>query len=173
MLLAFILATLVILQATGLTENLSREELRRLIEGSGALGVAIYFILFAVGALLYLPPTIFIGAGILAYGPLWGGLIAFVASMIAMFSSFILVRAVGGQVLVEIERPWVKRALGRLDSRPISTVVVLRTVFWVSPPLTYVLAMSGIRFREFAVASTLGMVLPMIFISLAFGWLFE
>lgn len=158
---------------TGLTEHFSREDLRQLIERSGALGVVAFFFLFALGALLHIPAMVFIGAGILAYGALWGGIISFFAGFTAMVTSFLLVRTVGGQVLVEIEQPWVRRMLKQIDDRPIMTVIALRTVLWVSPPLNYALAMSGIRFRDFVVASGLGLVVPMFFISLFFGWLFE
>lgn len=172
LIVAFLVLFYATLYLTGAADHLSRDDLRRFIEQAGPLGVLAFVLLFIVGALLHIPPMLFIGAGILAYGALWGGIISFVAGFTAMTVSFVLVRTVGGQALVEIEQPWVRRMLKRLDDRPILTVMALRTIFWVSPPLNYALAMSGIRFRDFALASGLGLVVPMFFIALFFEWLF-
>jgi uncharacterized membrane protein YdjX (TVP38/TMEM64 family) len=170
---AVVVLAYVVAYTTGVIDHFSRDDLRRTLEGTGAIGVVAFFLLFAVGALLQVPPTLFIGAAVLAYGPHWGGAISFFAACTAILVSFVLVRTVGGQVLVEIEQPWVRRTLKRLDERPFITVFVLRSVLWVSPPLNYALAMSGVRFRDFALASCLGMIGPMLFIVAFFGWLFE
>jgi uncharacterized membrane protein YdjX (TVP38/TMEM64 family) len=57
-----------------------------------------------------------------------------------------------------MERPWLRLAMLRLETRPIATVAVLRLVFFMLPALNYVLALTPVRFRDFVVGSALGLV---------------
>ena len=62
--------------------------------------------------------------------------------------------------------------LARLDERPVTTVIVLRTLLWLAPPLNYALALSSIRFRHYLIGSALGLLLPVAGAALFFDWLF-
>ena len=72
--------------------------------------------------------------------------------------------------LAGLERPLLKRILNRLDERPIRTVFILRILLFLAPPLNYALAMTNVRFRDYLVGSALGLVLPLLIITLLFDW---
>jgi uncharacterized membrane protein YdjX (TVP38/TMEM64 family) len=116
---------------------------------------------------------VFVAGGILAYGRAIGFAVSLAAAVCSVGASFLIVRAVGGKALAEIERPFVKRMMAKLDERPILTVLILRSIFWLSPPLNYGLALSNMRFRDYLIGSALGLIVPVLGASFVFEWLFS
>lgn len=158
--------------ATGLVDRLEAEEVRRTVSEAGAWGVLLYVAIFALGELVHVPGMIFVAAGILAWGQLWGFVICLVASIVSVAVSFVVVRTVGGRALAGVDKPFMRKMLTRLHARPILTIIVLRAIFWLSPPLNYALAMTDVRFRDYLVGSALGLVLPIALAAAFFELLF-
>lgn len=163
-------ALLAIGHFTGLTEHLSRDNLRALMESLGVWGVLLFVVLFAVGEFMHVPGIVFVLAALLAYGRVAGAIAAYAGALVSVSFAFVVVRRVGGQALAEVRRAWIARVLAMLDRRPILTVAVLRIVFFLAPALNYGLAMTRIRFRDFFVGSALGLLPPVITIAIAFEW---
>jgi uncharacterized membrane protein YdjX (TVP38/TMEM64 family) len=163
---AVVIALGVVGAATGMRERFTVENLRRQALGTGAWGVLAYCAAFCAGELLYVPGTVFLVAAVLAWGRLAGGVIAFVASMLAVTATFVLVRGAGGKPLGESKRPWLRRMLAGLDAHPIWVVFVLRLIFWTSPPVNYALGLSSLRLRDHTIGSALGLVLPVVSVAL-------
>lgn len=153
-------------RATGLTQWLTISRLQQLLIGAGMCGVACYVAAFSIGTLFFLPGMLFAVAAVLTWGVLAGGAIALVSSTIAVTLGFVVYRAVGGKALANIERPLVRKIMSHLSDRPVRTVALLRLVFFTSPPLNSALALSPIRFRDYLVGSTLGLVLPSITVAI-------
>ena len=61
--------------------------------------------------------------------------------------------------------------LSELHAHPIRNVIVLRTVFQTLAALNYTLAMSGIGFRRYMVATLLGLPLPIAVYCLFFDYI--
>jgi uncharacterized membrane protein YdjX (TVP38/TMEM64 family) len=173
---ALIMLTVVLVaigHATGLAEGLTRERIQALVLEQGALGFVAYLAMFAIGELVHVPGMVFVAAAVLAYGRGFGFLAAFAGAMTSLSVSFWVVRLVGGQPLGEIRRPTFQKLLARLDAQPIATVAVLRALFWLAPALNYALAMTRVRFRDYAVGSALGLLPPIALAALAFEWIFS
>lgn len=148
----------------------SVEALRGFMQSAGAAGALLFVVAFCVGELLHIPGLVFVATGVLAYGRLEGGALAFAAGVLSMTLSFVIVRGVSGQALAELDKPWLKRAMGWVESRPIATVAALRTVLVLSPPLNYALALSSIRLRDYVIGSALGLIPPLLLAVVAFDW---
>jgi uncharacterized membrane protein YdjX (TVP38/TMEM64 family) len=163
---------------TGVGEQLeSVGRVRAWVLDAGGWGLVLFLALFAVGAVMHAPGILFLVAALLIY-PMWPGvLIAFAGSVFAVTVSFVIVRFVGGQPLGEIRRPWLRRILRHLDDRPVRTVFLLRTLLWLHPAVSSVLAMSSVRFRDYLLGSALGLALPITLFAYFFdviermGWL--
>jgi uncharacterized membrane protein YdjX (TVP38/TMEM64 family) len=155
---------------TGLTEHLTRENLRDLMQGLGVWGFLLFVVLFAVGEFLHVPGIVFVLAALLAYGRLVGGLAAYVGALGSVSFSFLLVRRVGGQALAHVKRARIAKVLEKLDEHPIATIAVLRVFLFLLPAVNYALAMTRVRFRDYVIGSALGLILPMIVIAIAFEW---
>lgn len=161
MLLALVLAAVYVVgRATGLTDTMSVEGLRALFAGAGLLGLVGFVLVFTAGLLLQLPGMLFISVAVLVYGREMGALVALGGALVAVSVTFVVVRRFGGRALAELESPFVRRMLTRLDRRPLSSVILLRTVFGVAPFLNYALALSPLGFREYLIGSAIGMSLP-------------
>lgn len=153
-------------QQTGITENLNADWLQTQIQAAGLAGILIYIAVFTLGELLYVPGIVFVGAGVLAYGTVGGFFIALFAALVSVCVSFAVVRGIGGNPSAHLKARWVKRALAQLEHHPIRTIVLLRLFLWVSPPLNYALALSGVRFRDFLIGSSVGLAPPIFLLAL-------
>lgn len=151
----------------GLVEQFGdRESVRALIDEVGPWGMPFFIAVFALGELAHLPGAVFVFAGV----AIWGKFLGFLAGMAGAAASvslgFIVARGIGGQALAQMPSPRVRRILGRLDDRPVQTVLVLRSLFFLAPALNYALGMTTIRFRDYFLGSVLGLTIPLLLFSL-------
>lgn len=159
---AIVVAVSVAGRASGLTDAISPESVRALLAGAGIFGVLAFVVVFSLGLLAHLPGLLFIAVAVLAYGRELGALVALAGSIVAVSVSFFVVRRFGGRALAELKSPFLKRMLSQLDTRPLRSVIVLRAVFGVAPPLNYALALSSLGFRDYLIGSAIGMAAPII-----------
>lgn len=162
-----IVLTIALVRLSGVGRYLDGDALPSTMRALGPLGVVVFVAAFTVGVLAYLPGAIFVAAGVLAYGRVGGYVVNLLGGVVATCASFAVARAIGGQPLGDVERPFVRRMLARIDERPILWLAALRLVTFISPPLNTALALSRIRFRDFAIGSALGLVIPMAVTTLA------
>ena len=155
----------------GLDQYLSAENLRAQVTVMGVWGPFIFIALFSLGELIHIPGLVFVGAGVAAYGRVWGGALSLLAAVVSVTVSFVVVRTVGGRALTEIDKPLLKRLMAGLEAHPIRTVIILRLMFWMGPPLNYALALTNLRLRDYVIGSTIGLVPILVGASLAFDWL--
>ncbi len=171
-LIAVTVGIFIALKVSGHLDGLDAERVRRTVDSAGPWGVLVFVAIFVLGELIHIPGMVFVAAGILAYGRTGGFAVTFLAALSSVGVSFVLVRAIGGKALAEIERPLVRRVMAKIDDRPITTVLLLRSIFWLGPPLNYALALSNIRFRDYLIGSALGLVVPVLGASVFFDWMF-
>jgi uncharacterized membrane protein YdjX (TVP38/TMEM64 family) len=166
-LVAFLATLVVIGKVTGASEQVTVENLRGWMSDAGAWGVLAFVVVFVVGELIQVPGLIFVAAAVLSYGRLEGGVLSHLTAVLSVCFSFALVRFTGGRALAEIELPWARRIMEKLDDHPIKTVVILRATLVLAPPVNYALALSSIKFRDYLIGSALGLIPPiLIFVAL-------
>lgn len=154
--------------ATGLHENLSAESIRIAVEQAGVAGVLVFIALFTVGQIAHISGHPFIAAAVFAWGWWEGAFVSVVAATVGACLSFFLARTIGGDVR-SIEKPWLQKLLASLDDAPMRTIFAARAIFMTAPPLATGLALSGVRHRDHAVATFLGLI-PPVFVT-SYGWL--
>lgn len=146
---------------TPLGNYLSFTYLSETLQAAGAIGIVIFLVAFVAGALMNLPAFLFTITALLVYGYGWGYVIAGLGSFLAAITHFQVVRTIGGQALTEIKMPLMRKIMANFDTHPLRTVIVLRLIFFVSPPVNYLLALSNVRQRDFIVGTILGLILPL------------
>lgn len=171
-LVALVFGLLALGRLTGAQEHLTAEKLRHLLPSLGAWGIPLFIALFALGELVHIPGMVFVAGAVYSYGRLGGAALSYVAAVLSVLFSFLVVRFVGGRMLEELDKPLIRRALSHLDERPLRTVFVLRTIFFMAPPLNYALALSSIGVGTYVVGSALGLVAPIFGMSYLLEWLF-
>lgn len=159
-------------KTSGFLDEVSVNSIRNMVEDAGAWGILLFIALFAAGVLAQVPGMLFVATGILVWGRATGFVVSLTGAIIAVCASFLMVRLVGGQAFGEVKRPFVRKLLAKLDDNPIRALILLRLVMFISPPLNYALALSRMKFRDYAIGSTIGLVVPMAVVTLAFDWLF-
>jgi uncharacterized membrane protein YdjX (TVP38/TMEM64 family) len=142
---------------------------------AGPWGPALYVGAFALGLLLHVPAAgiAFVAVAVAAYDRLNGGLLAYVGSLIGVLVSFAIVRGVGGKPLAGLENDTARKVMARLEARPLLTVIVLRALFFAGAPVNYALALSPLRARDYVVGSAVGMIGPVVTLTLLFGIVFD
>lgn len=159
---------LAVAELTGLRQHFSIAFLRQVILDNRLSGLAIFALLFSLGNLVQIPGWVFLAAAVLTLGKLSGGMATYVAASISCMVTFVIVRYIGADALRQLTNPLAKRIIVQLDARPIASVVLLRILFQTMPALNVALAMSGIHIRTYAIATLLGLPLPIMLYCLFF-----
>ena len=158
--LIFLTILLCLIQWSGLRQHFSVAFLRLTLLGSRWEGLAVFVVLFSLGNLVQVPGWIFLASAVLVLGKVNGGLVTYVASCISCALTFLSIRWVSGETVLQLPGKWARALLSQLHTHPVRNVIVLRTLFQTFAALNYTLAMSGIRFRHYMVATLLGLPLP-------------
>ncbi|MFC6519695.1 TVP38/TMEM64 family protein [Undibacterium arcticum] len=147
---------------SGIRGNVNLAFLHQKIVDNKVSGLLIFTLLFCLGNLIQIPGWIFLAAAVLALGRTWGGMASYVAAVVSCTVTFFTIRLIGGDALRELKNPYAVRILRKLDTDPIKSIVLLRTLFQTVPALNYALALSGVRFHQYLVGTMLGLILPII-----------
>jgi uncharacterized membrane protein YdjX (TVP38/TMEM64 family) len=131
-------------------------------------GFIAFVVVFVIGNLIQLPGWIFLAAAILALGTVMGGLATYVAACISCLATYVLVRGLGGSALRDIQNPFARQILARLDSHPIRSVALLRLLFQTMPALNYTLSLSGVKLRHYMLGTVIGLPVPLLLYCLFF-----
>jgi uncharacterized membrane protein YdjX (TVP38/TMEM64 family) len=160
--LCFLVVLALVFSFSGLRGHMSLAYVQEQLQGHPVQGFLTFVLLFVLGNLVQIPGWLFLAAAVLALGQGWGCVVTYLAACISCGVTFLLVRWLGGDALRALPSRWVLKALGQLDRRPVRSVVVARVLFQTLPALNYALAMSGTRFRAYAVGTALGLIVPLM-----------
>jgi uncharacterized membrane protein YdjX (TVP38/TMEM64 family) len=159
--------------ATGLLAHFEPEAIRAKVNAAGPWGPLVIVGLTVGSNFIHVPALPFILLSQATWGALLGSVYAWVASFAATIVVYLVVKRAGGNAAEEIQKPWIQKLLGHLQERPVLVVFLLRAVTIASPPVTYALALSGMKTRDYLIGSALGLVLPIALYALVlelFGW---
>jgi uncharacterized membrane protein YdjX (TVP38/TMEM64 family) len=157
--------------ATGVTGRFTSESIHRVVRQRSLWGIAAFIALFSAGQLLRVPSTIFVAAAVAIYGRSLGTFVALLGALVSATVTFAVVRAFVGQALADVQRPVLRHLLSTIESRPVTTVALLRLLLQTAPPLNYALAMTAIRWRDHLVGSLLGLPVPVTGMAFFFDWI--
>ena len=141
------------------------------VHSLGALGPAVYTIIYILAAVLMFPASLLTLAAGFLYGPLWGTLLVSPVSVAASALAFLLGRSVA--------REWIGRRIERnphfsaIDAAVAANGFKVVFLLRLSPifPFTllnYALGLTRVRLRDYVLASFLGM-LPGTFLYVYLG----
>jgi uncharacterized membrane protein YdjX (TVP38/TMEM64 family) len=113
---------------------------------------------FALGSLVAFPGLALVGLAMVGFGST-GPVLALSGATLYVVTPFVFTRWVGGT-----SGPpgrWTRRVLRHVEAHPIAVVAALRLVGHLSAPLSVALCLTGMRFRDYAIGSALGLFLPL------------
>jgi uncharacterized membrane protein YdjX (TVP38/TMEM64 family) len=135
--------------------------MRTLVDAHAPYGGLVFIAVCIAGIFLHLPEIVLIAVGGVLFEPLHAFAYGWVAVVAGATSLFLIVR--------HLARDGVRRAVvdrfprlgaldGRLERHGFRTVLVLRLVLFLAPPLNWALGVSRVRTRDYVGATALGVV---------------
>ena len=150
---------------TPLGDWLNLENIIQSIKDSGPWGFVLFAILFVIGSLIHVPAMIFVLAAILVYGQWAGTALGYFGLVLGMIVNFYVIKTIGNRLLHELKGKRVQKILSKLESKPLETIFILRLILWAAPVLNYTLAMTGVKSKDYIIASALGIIIPLLIFS--------
>ena len=169
--LLFLAVLLTIVQLSGLRENFSLDFLQHQILAHQVAGLLAFVVLFSIGNLIQIPGWIFLAAAVLTLGKVAGGLATYVAASTSCVVTFLVIKAIGGDALRQLDNKVALRIFRHLDAHPVRSIALLRVLFQTVPALNYALALSGMKFRHYLVGTLIGLPVPIAMYCLFFDYL--
>ena len=138
-------------------------------EGLGWLSFPLTVVMFIVLAFIGMPQWVLIGAAVVVFGPVLGGAISWVATLVSALLNFALGRALGQERLKRRLGDRAKRWVDRVSEEGVMAALLVRLV----PVAPFVLinmaaGASTMKARDFAVGTAIGIV-PKIAAIAVFG----
>jgi uncharacterized membrane protein YdjX (TVP38/TMEM64 family) len=155
-----IIAITMALRSTGFSAWFDRGHVEQIVAQAGPWGPLAFVALFVGAVAVQVPGLLFVALAPALFRLEEAWLLSMVASNLAVVLNFELVRRLSGQPLAEIESKELKKLFDRLDEHPVQTVLLLRVVTVMFPPVTSALALTKLRARDHFIGSLLGMLLP-------------
>ena len=168
---AFLLVMFLGFELTGLRAQISLTFIQMQFEKHWIVGAVIFIGLFSLSNLVQIPGWIFLAAAVLTLGKVSGGLLTYLAALISCCFTYGLIRWMGGDALRQLSSPIAQRLLARIDSHPLQSMILLRSIFQTAPPLNYTLALSGVSFRKYLIGAALGLPLPIALYCVLFSYI--
>jgi uncharacterized membrane protein YdjX (TVP38/TMEM64 family) len=143
------------------------------LESLGPAAPVLFIVAFVVGSTFGLPGTAFVVGARLAFGPWYGLLLAYWAGQLATGLPFLAARALRGNR----GEPWrpknrfAARLFAQLETHPLAAVVGLRALFWWNTAITYGVAWSPIRTRDYLLGCAIGLAPATVLASVVTGWI--
>jgi uncharacterized membrane protein YdjX (TVP38/TMEM64 family) len=153
------------LRTTGVVDAIDVEAIREAVQGADAWGIPLFVALYGVGIVAHVPGSVFVGGGVLAFGPAWGLVWCYLGALVGNLLSFGIVRFAGVRPPTRVAWPVLRSLLARLDERPLGAVIAIRTIFPTTAPVNYALAIAGVGLAPYVVGSLIG-VLPQLLFTL-------
>jgi uncharacterized membrane protein YdjX (TVP38/TMEM64 family) len=164
---------LVLAHVTDLTAHVDVDRIRDLVSALGALSAPMFVLAYGVAILAHVPGSVFVGAGVLAYGFELGLCWSFLGALWGNLLTFGLVRATGYRPRLRRRVPWVERISSEIARRPTTTVAVVRLVFPTTAPVNYALALTSVPLSAYLVGSAIGVVPQLVATAAVFGAVFD
>jgi uncharacterized membrane protein YdjX (TVP38/TMEM64 family) len=147
--------------AYDLPRHTSVEQVRSMVQSLGAYG-AVTFVGLCTGAVfLHIPEIVLIAIGGVVFGSVNGFLLGWIGSVAGSTCSFLIARyfmrdVVQWAMLSRFER--IQALDDRLARQGFRTILVLRLVLFMAPPLNWAIGVTRIRLRDYVLGSALGVV---------------
>lgn len=139
--------------------ELRPSDVRDIVISFGWWGPVVFFLIYAIGPVIFLPTSILsLGAG-LAFGVWPGVLYILFGATAAAVTGYVMARLFGRSVLHVDKYPWSEKLFTQIEQRGFLYVFVLRLIPLVSfDLLSYAGGIAKVKFKSFLLASVLGMI---------------
>jgi uncharacterized membrane protein YdjX (TVP38/TMEM64 family) len=135
--------------------------IRTVVQSMGPYGLVVFVGLCMAAVLLHLPEFLFIAIGGVLFGRLEGFALGWIGSTAGSTCSFLIARYFLREPLQQAVTSQFKRIQAldeRLKRKGFQTVLVLRLMLFMAPPLNWAMAVTRVHFRHYVLGSALGVI---------------
>ncbi len=164
-LLAFIAAGIVFYHYTDYSQYLTKDKISFTIDSIRGFVARFGFfgpILFVVAGFLAIttniPTVVIIYFSVITFGGVAGAFLSAISVYLATTVIYFIAQLLGRDFVTRLFRKRLKKLEGRLDERGLMTVIYLRLIFFMSPPLNWLLSLTNISYRNFFLGTLFGTV---------------
>lgn len=142
------------------------------LDSLGPWAPPLFVVAFVLGSFVGLPGMAFVVGGRLAFGPYLGFALGFGGGLVAVTLPFVAARVLRRRAA----EPWrprhrlLRRAYDLLETHPLAAVVLLRLVLWFNPPLSYALALTPVRLRDYVAGCAIALAPVVAAAMIVSGW---
>ena len=129
----------------------------------------LYMLIYAVRPFTFFPATLLTLISGLLFGPWWGILFTMLGENASANVAFMVGRWLGRDWVSHHERPLLQRLDQRLSENAVVSVMIMRLIFLPFDPVSYTCGLSGMRQRDFALGTAIGITPSLIGIVLLGG----
>jgi uncharacterized membrane protein YdjX (TVP38/TMEM64 family) len=164
-LFAFIAAGVIFYHYTDYSHYLTKDKIsitidsiRGFIASFGLFGPFL-FVMAGVSAITINIPTVFIiYFSVIIFGGVFGAFISAISVYLATTLIYSIAQLLGRDFVTQLFGKRLKKLEDRLDERGMMTVVYLRLIFFMAPPLNWLLSLTNISYRNFFLGTLFGTV---------------
>ncbi len=154
------------------TEAVTPRSIRAWLESLGPWGPIVFVAAFVGGSLVGLPGMAFVIGARLAFGTWVGLACGYVGGLCAVTMPFVLARLLKRRAA----QPWrpkqkqLEKLILLLETHPLRAMILIRLFFWFNPPVSYALALTTVRFRDYLLGAAIALLPVVTAGNLATGW---
>lgn len=152
-----IIAIVLLINEFNIFKGYGPNEIKEFIQGKGIMAPVIYVALLSSLPLLLFPDSVLVIAGGMIFGLFWGSVLTVIGSLIGAALAFFISRKLGQQVVKKL----IKKDLVFFDKNDkkggFFLILILRLIpLFPFKIVSYSAGLSDIKFKDFAIATTLG-----------------
>lgn len=167
--LVLILAIVLTVLSTDISRHLSPENLKNYLLLSGRYAPFIFIAAFIAGFYLRIPGFIFMILGAIVFGRRHAILFSFIAITAGTTLTFFTARFFLRDTVSQMQIRGVKGLNEKVVRRGFVTVLLLRLIFFLLPPLNWMLGVTKVKYRDYLFGTILGVTPGVLIFALVFG----
>jgi len=172
-LLIFILAAIIFVRYTGITDYLNAEALGRFLAAAGLWAPLVFMIIYAVGVCLFLPGTLLTGLGAAIFGAYWGFVYVWFGAMVGASAAFWIGRTLGREFAASLIGDRLQKYDDAIERNGFATVLYLRLVYFPFTPMNFGMGLTKVRFWDYVFGTGLGIIVGTFIFTFFIGTLKE
>ena len=157
-LLAFIIAAIILVKFTPITNYLTAEALGRFLEVAGFWAPLVFIFIYTVGVCLFLPGTLLTGLGAAIFGAYWGFVYVWFGAMIGASAAFWIGRTLGREFAASLIGDKLQKYDDAIERNGFATVLYLRLVYFPFTPMNFGMGLTKVRFWDYVFGTGLGII---------------
>src|SRR5689334_17508192 len=160
-LVAAVFAVTIVLHRVGVARHMTPDGMHALVEAWGPYGPLAFMAVCVAGIFLHVPEIVLVAIGGVVFGTVRGFAYGWIASLVGTTSTFLVVRyAARDHFQRVLDRRFARlRALDqRLERNGFWTVLALRLVLFLAPPLNWALGATRVRLPHYVAGTALGVI---------------